>query len=238
MSVFKEFLLFLKNPQEIETQVPLTVKAKIIYFLKSLPVYFFLLFISAFFIGIAQIGLKLLNIDEPVNSADPKEIIDRYGIILSILEVAILVPFMEEAMFRLPLSFKKAHIAIAIPIIAFFAGITAIDDMLMLLVLTLFIITVVLLLIVVKQEQLNAYKTKYFKTILWISIIGFTALHLGNFEEMHTPALPLYFLLYTSVLALAIMLSFLRIRLGYFYAVLLHCFHNSWVLLLSLFTNT
>lgn len=65
---------------------------------------------------------------------------------------------------------------------------------------------------------------KYFKVIFWILTFGFAALHLTNFNS----SFPIYLapLLVLPQFFLGIMLGYIRVGWGFWYAVFFHATHN------------
>lgn len=160
----------------------------------------------------------------------------------AILIISILGPFYEELLFRLPLSFRKKDVNASLFTLigtAGFALLSLFKDVNLnrtevSLIKYIFIITgagIIYLFSSFTSESLGKVKISFGKYIVWGSLIVFTLAHLTNVANFDMRLLPIYLFNLFPIFFLGTVLSFCRLRLGFFYGFL---FHAAWNFLPSL----
>lgn len=155
----------------------------------------------------------------------------RYGYLKAVFYICILAPVIEESIFRLPLSFKKQHIAVAfafslVLLARLVPGLTPQS-------LTLNIIARIALFglgYFAISKLVPAIKTpgKRFQSILIItSIVVFGLVHITNYMPLQWPILIIYPLFVLPQLCMGWALTYIRFKNGYFWGMGLHALINS-----------
>lgn len=143
------------------------------------------------------------------------------------LLLALLVnPILEEAIFRLGLSFKKWQVALSLGIIpAYIAyyGFVHIN-MIIAVAASLTIFTVIFFL--TKQNQWNQLKSRYYGLAIWVSTILFAVVHIFSFGTLTVADIPLVSTVILMMFLGACSITYLRINLGYWWGVGFHIFNN------------
>lgn len=149
--------------------------------------------------------------------------------IFSLLTISLMAPLMEECIFRLGLSFKKWHIAIAaasvpayllwqhcrhltiLGIVIYIAAITA---------------AFCLVYFLTTDTFWQKLKQTYYKSAIWGTAIAFGLIHLIAFTNYSLELIP-YMLCVISVPFFAgCAITYYRVNLGFWWGVALHIFNN------------
>jgi membrane protease YdiL (CAAX protease family) len=152
----------------------------------------------------------------------------------ALLIIALVAPTLEETMFRLWLSFKKLHVFLALTTISLFVltkfnhgslYAPKVDTVFLVrLACALSLGTVFYLLF-----NLSFFKKEaniHFKLFYWGSCLVFGLLHLLNFAPLKSSLLWAYPFFVLPQLALGFILGYLRVKNGFFWALLVHCLVN------------
>ena len=229
-STYKLLIDFIKQPYNeiIETswQQKMILSAKLIYF------YFAAALVLALCVALPLTLLLEKNGIEIVNLASPENLYARFGK-YTLLIVGLIVPIVEECMFRLPLSFKKRDILLSIVAILGYIVLFIDSSFFILSAIVLCGGLVFYLLARQKQEGFDKVKGLYGKYILYFSIILFAVAHLTNFESFEISLLPIYLLFLTPLFVMSLIITFVRMRMGFIFAVLFHILNNTVVILLG-----
>ena len=166
----------------------------------------------------------------------------KHGYLQAVFYICILAPVIEESIFRLPLSFKKQHIAVAfafaiVLLARLIPGLTAQS-------LTINIIARVALFglgyfAIYKLAPAIKKPGKRFQSILIItSIVVFGLVHITNYMPLQWPILIIYPLFVLPQLCMGWALTYIRFKNGYFWGVGLHALINSVTMVIySAFTH-
>jgi len=211
-------------------------KLAISLFFRTLGLYLLLLFpltiLIAFTILIAKMfGFEYSFFDTLTNYKND------FGINLFLL-VGLYAPCLEETAFRLWLSFKKTHISIGLAVLVFAFGNSVIEidknQLVSLFILLGFSLTVgVFLLIFIKQSLLSKWQERYGKAIVYFISLLFVFIHIFNHSPLYFKFAGVYLIFLLPILLLTILITFLRMRVGFFAGVIFHILVNSCSLLLS-----
>jgi hypothetical protein len=232
--LLSEVRLFLKSPYDNLTLNELNHKKKFQYLFR---------------LGLLSLALSFAVVIAVVIE---KFILSRYGIeikskdlnfgIYTIFIIALLGPFLEELIFRLPLSFRKRDVNIwlftllglaVFYIVSLYKGIDPSRNETTF-IKYIFLIAgagIVYLFNTITEESFEKMKKMFGKHILWGSIIIFTLGHLSSIANFDIRLLPIYLFNLFPIFFLAIILSFCRLQFGFFYSF---AFHTAWNLLFFL----
>lgn len=200
-STFKELLAFFKSPQEdIAKAASNPSKLKVLaaaYLLFLLPV-----FLSTSFFMLAQYF--------GVIEEDDHKLIDMLGeapVALTLFLVAVMAPLWEELIFRMPLRWERAYIFKLFLLPVRLGGKETYRTAL---------------------EQIQPWWRKHYTYVFYFTVFAFGLIHVANFQSK-SPLWQLLlwgpFLVLPQIL-LGGLLGFIRLRLGFWWAVLLHAGHN------------
>ncbi len=142
----------------------------------------------------------------------------------------IIGPFMEEAAFRLPFSFKRGHVLVGLPILVLLISFVLGNWYLFVGVVILMGSVAFFVHQKITQEQLDALKKKHGKTLLHSVALLFALLHIGNYGEFSITHLGSYFFSIGSILISAYFFYYVRLRAGFLYGFVLHAAMNSFML--------
>jgi membrane protease YdiL (CAAX protease family) len=160
-------------------------------------------------------------------------------IFLGLLLISVLVPLLEESIFRLWLSFKRIHIFISLFIVfyiliglcipsekqiflhglakvSYFTGYSYKLPLSILLSSSVFLVS---------QKNLDRIKEEYGHDLVVLSVIVFSALHITNMNFVWI-LLPAALLCCLPQLISGLVMTYYRINLGFFYGLVLHVLWN------------
>ncbi|MET3980641.1 hypothetical protein ABIB62_003242 [Mucilaginibacter sp. UYP25] len=155
----------------------------------------------------------------------------KYGYFKAVFYICIVAPLIEESIFRLPLSFKRQHIAVAfafaIMLLARLIPGLATQNLTINIISRLALFGLGFFAI---NNFAPAIKTpgKRFQTILIItSIVVFGLVHISNYMPLQWPILIIYPLYVIPQLFMGWALTYIRFKNGYFWGMGLHALINS-----------
>jgi hypothetical protein len=158
----------------------------------------------------------------------------------AIIILALFVPLFEEVIFRLSLVFRPIFLGLSAGTFSFlllykiFEGMAFFNaDHLNYVVLCLACIIGYLIYFVSSKKETSIrlfYKSRY-NLIVWLSILFFGFMHIFNFDFSIKNLLLLPFLTLPQLMA-GTVLSFIRLRFGFIFAIGYHISHNLLVVLL------
>jgi hypothetical protein len=155
----------------------------------------------------------------------------KYGTVEAAIYICILAPLLEETIFRLPLSFKKQHVAIAlgcalllfvrvIPVVNNFNLLSAIAVRAVLFVLGYFTL--------MKLLPANTDLNKRAQTgFIILSMLLFGLMHIFNYAPMQWTIIFMYPFFVIPQLIMGWALTYIRFKNGFFWGVALHSLVNS-----------
>ena len=148
-----------------------------------------------------------------------------------IIIVPIIGPFLEEILFRLPLSLTKTSISLSAALIMYrFTGkhLFSFDpnEVYSYIRIGIAIVTFTSVLFFLSYVWLEKIKERYFKYFFYLSAILFALVHISNFAPYNYNVLFLYPLFTLPQFFMGLILGYLRIRQGFFSAWVLHALIN------------
>lgn len=147
----------------------------------------------------------------------------------TIAHLLIVAPVMEEVMFRLGLSFKRATVALWIGLLPFVCAFYM-HHCRVWFVLTGLVVSGALLSWLVyhhtTDDQWKSWRKKYVIPAMWLSAISFGLVHFMAFSVLNLQVFP--FALATILVPMAggCAVTYARVNLGFWWGVLLHCIIN------------
>jgi Type II CAAX prenyl endopeptidase Rce1-like len=147
------------------------------------------------------------------------------------LVAVVIVPFLEEVVFRLPLDISKKSIAIALSVMVYThsgSSILRIDIfsyhtwLSIILALSVFILTINFL----SNDFLVKVKTLYFKHFFYLMAILFALVHIANFAISDYRLFLLYPIYVLPQFFMGIFIGNIRMQYGFFWGLLLHALIN------------
>jgi len=175
-----------------------------------------------------------------VDKTTLKEMLEKTGYVFGMLYICLIGPVLEETVFRLPLSFKRNHIALSFTIIVFFSekflpaptafifSIRICYDVLRLLIpFAVYFITRKLL-----PAEINlSDKTK--QKLIITSMCLFGLMHVSNYAPLQWPIIWIYPVYVLPQFFMGWLMTYVRLKNGFLWGVALHCMINSTSMLLS-----
>lgn len=157
------------------------------------------------------------------------DILSNLGLIKGVLLLTLLGPLFEELSFRLYLSFEKLSISVSLPAIVFsLSGPVFIVDNVTVYFVRLAICVFVGLTIYKYFDSLDIknFISNHYKAIYVFSAVLFAVVHIGNFYSFQYEIWFLYPLYVAPQFFMGLILGWLRIKHGFWWAVLLHVIAN------------
>lgn len=153
----------------------------------------------------------------------------------ALVYICLIGPKLEETIFRLPLSFKRTHIALSFACATFLFGMFSVKSKFLIGVfgklgtLGIQIALVAILFFVIKRLlpdniQLSD-RTK--KWLIVLSICLFSCVHISNFSPLQWPIIWLYPMYVLPQLFMGWLITYIRLKNGFIWGILLHCLINS-----------
>lgn len=148
------------------------------------------------------------------------------------LVVAVIGPVIEETIFRLPLNFQKKNVVISFGTLWICSSIL-VGIYLNIGVIFLFFLSTICFFTVValRQDEFDYIKDYCMKSLMWLSILVFSFLHIRNYTGITDLNWIVAVVNIIPIFVLALGLTFIRCRVGFWYGVLFHCIVNSFFLL-------
>lgn len=151
------------------------------------------------------------------------------GIGKSLLTLLIVAPVLEEALFRLPLSFKRRTVALWVALIPIIIAYYFCKCKTWYILLSLAAAGAFLYFLICKvtnDGQWTEWRDKYIIIAMWIAAISFGLIHLRAFSVLNWQVLP--FALATILVPMAggTAVTYARVNLGFWWGVLLHMLIN------------
>lgn len=169
------------------------------------------------------------------NNVTFEHLIKKIGYLTAVLYICLIGPLLEETIFRLPLSFKKVHIALGLAVAIFLfssavpiaRNLTASIGLGYALLIRLAIVGLIYLLIIklLPAEFLLSPSRK--KAWIIISICLFGLIHISNYSPFHWAIIWIYPFYVLPQLFMGWALSYIRFKNGFIWGVALHCLINS-----------
>lgn len=226
---------YILNPQYIEPATDAPLKEKIIALGKAYLLYVWsFVIITLILLVIDKVFLvKLLHLPsiakEASNNSGGLHI--KLGVFKEILIVGLLAPLVEELMFRMPLTLKKASVALAIAAIIYrftddnivsFDYQNTRDWIRVLACVSIFSIIYKFL----PQRFLDSLRNNHFKYIFYISALFFGLIHILNFATPDYRLWAFYPFYVMPQISMGLFMGTLRMKYGFFWGWSLHALNN------------
>lgn len=222
MLEFTKFIEFLKNPQYLGIEIKETnliwtaLKVFLICYVVLTLLNGFIHWMLGCFFTLPEDKLEELLKSSQIN---------RWVIFVM---VTLVIPIIEEYLFRFPLVFKIRNIPF------FFAIVVGIVIHLIFSYLPFVLVAIAVNFLSFKyilahEEQIFTFWIRNFRFIVWITAVTFGLVHVGNFQmEITSHSLIVPFLVIPHI-GLGFVLSYVRLtyRSGFFISVLVHIFVNT-----------
>jgi hypothetical protein len=238
--VFKELLTISQYPElSLSTQ---TVGERLIILLKTYGLLFLtLIFVAPLIVGADHFVVHVMHA-KTINKASHdgmEHFFKKMGYWRAVVYIGLIGPLLEEAVFRLPLSLKKRHIALALSVaIYLFSGVafhnlTKIPGLnLGLQLLTCALVYVAATFFVPTGLSINDHRFR--KHLIILSMCLFGLMHIGNYTPIQWPLIWIYPIYVLPQLLMGWAITFIRFKNGFWWGYALHCIINCVSLLLSM----
>lgn len=224
-SLFKEILNFIKNPKNERNHTKST-KQKIYDTIG-------LLILKMFFLSLVVLFFAVVYDPENIQKGNMSE---RFTPMILLLVGVVILPFLEEAIFRLSLKFKPFYLALTSSVLCYYiltklvfhTKISAIDDsFIMRVVISISLGLIFYPIINIKsfKKSLSKFWAQHFRSIYYISCLVFAWLHYSKYELNLTNVLLLPILTLPQLMS-AIVYGYIRVSFGFRYPLLLHMSNN------------
>ncbi|WP_299104062.1 hypothetical protein [uncultured Tenacibaculum sp.] len=220
--MLKELLDFLLKPKP--SQVSLNIEKKLKNILKVYVYYFIFLLI------VMGTCFYVLDIQEQNLVAEK---IKKWSVLKTLVYGVVMVPLLEELMFRLPMIYQKKNFVIAVFIGTFFFFSAILFNQGLLdfskntferLLLSAFVTSLFYCFIRVNNEKTRLFWKNNFSIIFYFLTLLFALLHVFNIVEIKNAYLiPILIL---PQLSSGLLIGFFRVKYGFIYGVIFHCLNN------------
>ena len=194
--------------------------------------WFLLLIVGAILLRIVCIAFYMSQGVNPLEltkfGGDASNYMDKasWRILVKLMVVA---PLLEEVMFRLGLSFKRATVALWVGLLPVVWAFYMHHCRVWYILLGLVVFGALLYWLVYRHttdDQWKVWRKKYVIPAMWISAISFGLVHFFAFSVLNWQVLP--FALATILVPMAggCAVTYARVNLGFWWGVLLHCIIN------------
>lgn len=226
-------LQYILNPQYIEPATDAPLKEKIIALGKSYLFYLLTAFIAGIIMtSVDAFVVKVLHLPSIINEVMKKQtgLITQIGK-AALFVIVILVPFLEELIFRLPLNLKKGSMNFTIIFLSFTligGGVDKLNLGYWGSGLTLLWLLSVLIIVMkyMTQEFWDEFKTSKFKYVFYMSALVFGLVHIGNFATSDYRLWIFYPFFVLTQLSLGLFAGSLRMQYGLIWGIFLHALVN------------
>jgi hypothetical protein len=232
-NLISEILSFTLNPRKIYGNESFSTRKKFIDVWDAIKLYFtfaFIVLLPMFFLNKFIHYFFSLDVLNTRNAYMKKAINTSHVIVIT----ALIGPTVEEILFRLWLTFKKPYIFLSLIAISLVGLIkfnnhyiyTLKVDVKFYRYLIEAIISGIVFWGIFNLSFFRNLSNKYFKCIYWASCIGFGLIHLGNFTPLKLNIIWAYPFFILPQLFFGFILGYIRIKNGFFWALLIHCLVN------------
>jgi hypothetical protein len=171
--------------------------------------------------------IKLFDVNKlPVS---PVSSLLECSVYKQIILIVLIGPFVEEMIFRKGLSFKKSDVIISMLFVIPFFLRKMIWGNYYLIVLTILSVLFLCFYLMrfTTQSNYSNMKEKYGSLIITISLLAFTWLHFVDFNIIEVQWVPFYIIKLFPIFLGGILLTLIRLKVGFGAGVLYHCLHNA-----------
>jgi len=164
-----------------------------------------------------------------------QKMIKKIGYTPAVIYICIIGPILEETVFRLPLSFKRVHIAIAIavgilmlssplPFVKNLSHSIGLGYALSIRIAISVLIYFIVVMLIPAGFEINS---RYKKPIIIASIVLFGLMHIFNYVPLQWQLIWIYPLYVLPQLGMGVALTYVRFKNGFIWGIVLHCLINS-----------
>jgi hypothetical protein len=189
--------------------------------------YVFSLILSVFFVLLIKFFFNL-------NNVGISQIKEEWSLLKLLFIGSLILPILEEIVFRLPLKFKPINISISfffliyafISKVFFNVGYLTINfNVIIIMFFSLFFGFLIYFFMLKNFDYFNTFWNKNFRWIYYFSVFSFGLLHIGNFQidKLSFIILPLLVL---PQLTSGFIAGYLRIKYGFIYCCFFHIVNN------------
>jgi hypothetical protein len=237
--VLKELLTVGRFPEL--SLSPQTVGERLATLFKTYGLLFLALFLVAPFIVLADHFVTHVLHAKTINKAGQdgmKHFFQKMGYWRAAVYIGLIGPLLEEAVFRLPLSLKRQHIAMgcAVAIFLFSGGmfhhltkIPALNSGLQLATCALVYVAVIFL----APKGISITDHRFRTHLIILSMCLFGLMHIGNYTPIQWPLIWIYPVYVLPQLLMGWAITFIRFKNGFWWGYALHCLINCMSLLLT-----
>jgi len=173
----------------------------------------------------------------PVQRAGMSQMMHKLGYWRAAIYIGIIGPLLEETIFRLPLSLKRIHIALAFSMAIFlFCGffLVHIKSPLINWGIRLSLVGIVFsICMMFVPNGVSIIDHRFRKQLIILSICLFGLMHISNYTPIQWPLIWLYPIYVLPQLCMGWVITYIRFKNGFFWGFALHCIINSVSVLLS-----
>lgn len=147
----------------------------------------------------------------------------------TIAQLLIVAPVLEEVMFRLGLSFKRATVALWVRLLPVVWAFYMHHCRVWYILVGLVVVGAFLAWLVyhhTTDDQWKAWRKKYIIPAMWISAISFGLVHFMAFTVLNRQVFPFALATILVPMASGCAVTYARVNLGFWWGVLLHCIIN------------
>ncbi len=205
----------------------------VVFYFKYIIVSFIILFTLA--IIIKRLGIEVHHFEKGTNFTDALNSNTIFGVLM----ISCIGPFTEEVLFRIWLSFRRIHIAISVFLLTYWLITVCLPipnrEMIYGFINKNFtylwyyklLVSIVLAscVFVIRQETLDKFKSKWGHFVVFASALVFACVHLSNYT-FPWYAFPLVTFMCLPQFTIGIVITYYRLRLGFFYGLIFHSIHN------------
>jgi len=204
MLSLKGFILFLKHPNAVEEIEILTFKLFFKLVWKSILILFSIDIILGLVISTPLRYFHLFPLEKEINNS-----------VYIILKISLILPIIEELIFRLPLRISIRNLAISLSLVLFLI----INKPNLYLACFLSILLFIILLFLLKKDSeifnsINSLSTRYFSCFFYFQALIFGFLHLTNYN-LDIQYFYLFPLFAISYVVAGCFLGYIRVRYNY-----------------------
>ncbi|WP_408733657.1 type II CAAX prenyl endopeptidase Rce1 family protein [Mucilaginibacter sp.] len=235
--MFEELLKISEYP-DLALKPQLPFKEKTVLILKTYGlIWLFIIFTVPLILLADHIATHVFHYNSisDQNSVTFQHLIKKIGYLTAIIYICLIGPLLEETIFRLPLSFKKTHIALslAVAVLLFSSAIPYVKTLnhsigfasVLLIRIVLAGLIYALIVNLIPRQILLSRSTK--KKLIITSICLFGLMHVSNYSPLHWAIIWIYPIYVLPQLLMGWALSYIRFKNGFIWGVVLHCLINS-----------
>jgi len=199
-----------------------------------------IIFVAPFILGVDNFVVHVLHA-KTINKAGHdgmEHFIKKMGPWRSRIYIGLLGPLLEEAVFRLPLSLKRQHIAMACAVAVFlFSGVvfhhlTKIPALNSCIQLTTCVVAYAIVMFRA-PKGMSITDHRFRKHLIILSMCLFGLMHIGNYTPIQWPLIWIYPIYVLPQLLMGWAITFIRFKNGFWWGYALHCIINCVSLLLT-----